>query len=169
MQLGYARMVLWAFALTRSLMFRVQAWSFASAIAHMNVCLEIAGARLCLSPRLRCCCLALVGTATTKGYRHSLAIIYDEACRKEWSLRATRGATFTSSIFAHCSHHCSYLAPGDVGFDVDVASLALDARLIERARTTFDDVRSKSGGSRQMPRQAPQQPAPRRSNRCFCS
>ena len=51
----------------------LQVWKYSSAIAHLNVCLEIAA-----------------GAAAEKK-RFSLAIIYDEICRSEWNLKATRG------------------------------------------------------------------------------
>ena len=51
----------------------LQVWKYSSAIAHLNVCLEIAA-----------------GAAAEKE-RFSLAIIYDEICCSEWNLKATRG------------------------------------------------------------------------------
>ena len=50
-----------------------QVWTYASAMAHFHVCLEIAA-----------------GAAAEKK-RYSLAILYDEICRKEWHLKASRG------------------------------------------------------------------------------
>ena len=50
-----------------------QVWKYSSAIAHMNVCLEIAS------------------KAASEKRRHSLAILYDELCRKEWCVKASRG------------------------------------------------------------------------------
>ena len=46
---------------------------YSSAMAHLNVCLEIAAG------------------AAAEGKRYSLAIKYDEVCCKEWHLKATRG------------------------------------------------------------------------------
>ena len=59
-------------------------------MAHMSHCLEIAS------------------KAAAEKKRYSLAIIYDEVCRKEWSIKAARGARVVvvasccSQAFADC-------------------------------------------------------------------
>jgi len=50
-----------------------QVWTFTAAMAHLRACLEIAAA------------------ASAEKRRYSLAIIYDEICRKEWPQKAARG------------------------------------------------------------------------------
>ena len=55
------------------LLLGLQVWQYPSAMAHLNVCLEIAAG------------------AVAEKKRYSLAIIYDEICCKEWHLKATRG------------------------------------------------------------------------------
>ena len=51
----------------------LQVWSYTAAMAHLRICLEIAA------------------KAASEEKRYSLAIIYDELCRKEWHQKANRG------------------------------------------------------------------------------
>jgi hypothetical protein len=97
-----------------------QVWKYASAMAHLNVCLEIAA-----------------GAAAEKK-RYSLAIVYDELCRKEWHLKASRGKLPVAQISADCGiSACAFVRAGDRQFDVNYASLHRDTALLERARTAF--------------------------------
>ena len=50
-----------------------QVWHFSAAMAPLRTCLEIAAG------------------AGAEGKRYSVAIIYDEICRREWHQRAQRG------------------------------------------------------------------------------
>ena len=50
-----------------------QVWKYTAAMAHMRNCLEIAA------------------NAAVEGKRYSLAIVYDEICRREWNHKACRG------------------------------------------------------------------------------
>ncbi len=75
----------WAFASVRCALC-LQVWRYASAMAHLNVCLEIAA-----------------GAAAEKK-RYSLAILYDELCRKEWNVKASRGNTHVCTNVPRTSH-----------------------------------------------------------------
>ena len=100
--------------------------------------------------------LAVVYSATTVAdgrqlYRNSLAIIYDEVCRKEWHKRALRDE---SCIALVCAIAPVLLLPvdavpaqacrlqlhmlGDLDFDVNVASLSRDKDLLERAKMVYN-------------------------------
>ena len=57
----------------RILSLALQVWTYASAKAHLQTCLQIAA------------------TSAAEGRLHSLAILYDKLCRKEWNEKATRG------------------------------------------------------------------------------
>jgi hypothetical protein len=50
-----------------------QVWTYTAAMAHLSNCLEIAAG------------------AAGESKRYSLAIIYDEMCRREWNQKASRG------------------------------------------------------------------------------
>jgi hypothetical protein len=77
----------------------LQVWQYTASMAHFRTCLEIAA---CAGAEKR---------------RYTLAITYDELCRKQWNLKADRG---------------------DRGFEVNVASLEKDKDLLERARALYD-------------------------------
>jgi hypothetical protein len=62
-------------------------------------------------------CLEIAACAGAEKRRYTLAITYDELCRKQWNLKADRG---------------------DRGFEVNVASLEKDKNLLERARALYD-------------------------------
>ena len=62
-------------------------------------------------------CLEIAACAGAEKRRYTLAITYDELCRKQWNLKADRG---------------------DRGFEVNVASLEKDKDLLERARALYD-------------------------------
>ena len=66
-------------------------------MAHMSHCLEIAS------------------KAAAEKKRYSLAIIYDEVCRKEWSIKAARGARVVVVVVASCCSQafadCLCIAP----------------------------------------------------------
>ena len=82
-----------------------QVWKYSSAIAHMNVCLEIAS------------------KAALEKKRFSLAIVYDEVCRREWSVKASRGMQFLPCVRSLLAVVAPSARSGDRGFDVNVASL----------------------------------------------
>ena len=77
----------------------VQVWQYTAAMAHFRNCLEVAA-----------------GAAAEKR-RYTLAITYDELCRKHWSQKAARG---------------------DRDFNVNTASFVKDKDMLERARALFD-------------------------------
>jgi len=62
-------------------------------------------------------CLEIAACAGAEKRRYTLAITYDELCRKQWNLKADRG---------------------DRGFEVNVVSLEKDKDLLERARALYD-------------------------------
>ena len=76
-----------------------QVWKYTAAMAHFRNCMEVAA-----------------GAAAEKR-RYTLAITYDELCRKHWSQKAARG---------------------DRDFDINTVSLVKDKDLLERARALFD-------------------------------
>jgi F420-dependent methylenetetrahydromethanopterin dehydrogenase len=96
-------------------------WSFASALAHLDVLGCIAGKsvrRLFVSA---CACAhfmfaAQAGTGETKRKGH-LAMVYDEVARKDWAEKAARG---------------------DIGFCVREACRQLDPDLLSRAKRIYD-------------------------------
>ena len=59
------------------------------------------------------------GAAASEKRRHVLAQFYDELCRKDWAERAARG---------------------DVDFDVNLACLACDNGVLDRARIAYDST-----------------------------
>ena len=77
-------------------------------MAHFRVCMEVAA-----------------GAAAEKR-RYTLAITYDELCRKQWNQKATRG---------------------DRDFDVNIVSLVKDKDLLERARALYDASSAVSKGT----------------------
>ena len=106
----------------------LQVWKYASAMAHLGDCLEVAA-----------------GAAAEKR-RHSLAISYDEICRREWHMKALRGSSCARRLRALTCH--LRMGAGDRGFSVNVASLTRDPALLDRARLTFDkQLESEKGWS----------------------
>ena len=77
----------------------LQVWQYTASMAHFRTCLEIAA---CAGAEKRW---------------YTVAITYDELCRKQWNLKADRG---------------------DRGFEVNVASLEKDKDLLKRARAIYD-------------------------------
>ena len=80
-------------------------------------------------------CLEIAANAAAEGKRYSLAILYDEICRREWSQKASRGK--------HC---CPALWPesvitvplrGDKDFSVNTACVEKDKELLDRARSAY--------------------------------
>ena len=67
-------------------------------------------------------CSSVTNAAEKK--KHGLAQIYDEICRREWSNRAARGKH--ASLHCGCNDRVCVHVPGDVDFDVNVASLKIN-------------------------------------------
>ena len=86
----------------------LQVWKYTAAMAHFRNCLEVAA-----------------GAAAEKR-RYTLAITYDELCRKHWNQKAARG---------------------DRDFDINTVSLVKDKDLLERARALFDASNAGSKGN----------------------
>ena len=76
-----------------------QVWKYTAAMAHFRNCMEVAAC------------------AAAEKRRYTLAITYDELCRKHWSQKAARG---------------------DRDFDINTVSFVKDKDLLERARALFD-------------------------------
>ena len=85
-------------------------WDYTASAAHLRNCLEIAAG------------------SQNEGRRHTLAQIYDETCRKEWSEKAFRG---------------------DPGFDVNQISRTKDNELLNRARLIYDSTAAEAGKTKQ--------------------
>ncbi len=66
----------------------LQVWTYTAAMAHMRNCLEIAA------------------HAAAEDKRYSLAILYDELCRKEWSQKASRGTVITLIAYLLTLYFC---------------------------------------------------------------
>ena len=80
-------------------------------------------------------CLEIAANAATEGKRYSLAIAYDELCRKEWSQKAARGSWTPSGAFRVM---CVPLhAAGERDFDIHVVSLSKDKEILDRARIAY--------------------------------
>ena len=95
-----------------------QVWQYTAAMAHMRVCLEVAV------------------NAAAEEKRYSLAVVYDEVCRKEWHKRASRGERQSRARVE--GRLCLPIAcAGDQSFDVNVVSLEKDHELLDRARMIY--------------------------------
>ena len=85
-------------------------------------------------------CLEIAAKAAAEDKRYSLAIIYDELCRKEWHQRANRGAyaLYMRSQLAFLLYEP--LLSGDRGFDVCDVCLEKDREILDRARTVYKEA-----------------------------
>ena len=90
-------------------------------------------------------CLEIGAKAAAEKKRFTLAIIYDELCRREWNQKATRGKLHLCASYTATYSAYAFCAQGDKDFDVNQASLVKDKDILDRARIALTAASSGKG------------------------
>ena len=97
-------------------------WSYTSAYAHLQICLELAAKET-----------------------HGVALKYDELCRLEWQECAKRGGHDYRSGCAACWCFV-FVISGDEDFDINVVSRVRNEEIARDARGTTEQNGARKSG-----------------------